>query len=206
MGWKDFLADVKNDDGFYPISPWGQVEMWTEVYESYKDGGTTGVHKYALARYEEKGDQFVDIPGVSWDDDYSVQDLEEDIEEVVDYTTHLVQDLLTEILSLIGAVFASGINMLVDPKIDDLALPAAELTDVDGIFLPSLKDNAAFGMQRLIDAPGLLLDLPPSFAMFGDAAGTFAGIPRSTLTMSDASRPGASIFRWEQQRAGGAWR
>ena len=204
-GWKDFLRDVANDDGFIPITGREQTRLLAELIHAQREGGTAGINKYVLNRYQEKGDQLVDIPGVSWDDDYSVADLGDDVVEVTDQVASLFQDIVTEVLGFLGATLASVINQFVDPSIDDMALPASTLSDCTAVFLPSLRENAAFGSHKLIDAPGLFVGLPPSVSEFTDSKGVFEGVDRAELVLRDSSRSGSSIFLWKFPNATGTW-
>lgn len=204
-GWRDFLRDVANDDGFVPITRHEQTRLLGGMYTAHKEGGRSGLNKFVMDRYQQKGDQLVDIPGMSWDDDYSVAEFGEDVVEVTDAVADLYKDMLTEVWGFIGAAVASLINAFVAPDIDDMALPPATLSDCSAIFLPTLRENAAFSSQMLTDAPGLFIGLPPSTATFSDANGIFDGIDRSELILRDCSRRGNSIFLWKNQNASGAW-
>jgi len=184
--------DFANDDGFVPITMPGRLEMMAEMAEARAEGGQEGVNAYLLNRYHERGDQLVDIPVMTWDDDYSVMDagldMAESAEEAFDnaaWIATLFRDLYTELFAGWGAIVASVVNSIVKPDIDDMARPPQEMLEVGSIFLPSLKSDAGFGHWVMDDALGILLALPPDTAVFDDRRNLLRHIDTGTVGIAD---------------------
>lgn len=200
MGWKDAWHDLTHDDGFFPLSTRGQARLLMDLVKAKEEGGQEGVNAFVLERYNERGHQAFDIPLVSWDDDVSV----EDVSGAVDYAGDLFRDILTEVFALIGAALATVVNE-VPTSIDDMARPPVELSDAAAIYFPYIRDNQGFGNTTMVDAPSVMIALPPSYAMMRDAQRLF-NHDIGLVLLPNSNKQRDNIFRWSQsQSKTGVW-
>ena len=205
MFHSDLWEDIQNDDGFYPITPKGVWELGKELYNAHQEGGMQGVEAYTTARYLEKGDQLVDIPFITVDDNYSVDDFTSDVaetieefEEGLDFVGDAFRDIYTEVLAGYGALFASILNYFLRPKIDDMARPPQALPDVDTLFVPSLTADVGFGHFNMMDFPSVTCVIEPSFTIFKDISTMCSILDTGMLSLNDRTNAaGSTLFAWK---------
>lgn len=200
MGWKDAWHDLTHDDGFFPLTTHGQLQVLTEAYRARRDGGKEGLNAWHNERLAEKGHQAFDVPLISWDDDYSVEELEEDL----DYAADLFRDIVTEVFGLLGAAMATVVNKI-PTDIDDMARPPVELVDAGSVYFPYIRDNQGFGNTTMVECPDILIALEPDYARFREASRLFSH-DTGIVQIPNSNKRRDNIFRWNKsQSKNGVW-
>jgi hypothetical protein len=190
MSIKSFLQDVAQDDGFIPITPRGTAAVVKDMFDAYQQDGQQGINHALVRRYKEKGDQLVDIPYFTIDDNYSVRDGVDDLAK----GASLAQDLITEIASILGAIFASLAN-LAPNEIDQMAEPPVEIDDVGALFLTYRTNTYGMSKFYLPDSPGLF-PFPPGYLIFGDAHALIQSAFSATRLFPEMMRFEGKVFPW----------
>lgn len=195
--WDGIVEYSTSDEGSLPITPNQWRNYAVGVTQAYMSGGVDGVNRYAVERTMNANGRAFDVPWTNWDEEYSIWDLAEDVDEVYDDTAERMQDIFTDIMALIGGLFATGLNMIGAPSIDDMAKPPVSLMEYDGIFMPTLRAGEKFGNFAMPDAPSVFMDLAPTFSVMADSKRLFNGLQPSTLRFGDSVEgTRQAIFRW----------
>lgn len=141
-----------------------------------------------------------------WDDSREfANDVNDFSEDLQDAPAALFADLLTEVLSVVGAAYATLVNK-VDIDIDDLARPPIALDDVSSIFLPSYKGNFST-ILTLESLPSIFSHSVHNTKTFTEARGVVNGLLTPTTLILPDSTFGtrSSLFRWKGGTQGGVW-
>jgi len=200
--------------GFIPTRKVEAMMMMAHAYKAHQEGGKSGLGQWLIMESTDgpvtKGTvgnrQLIDLPFVSFDDDYTIREAANDYSSAVDFGSTLFADIITEIFALFGATFGTLVNFAT-LEIDDLAKPPITLPDTTGIFLPSYIDRSAYTNETLIDAPMLFISMPPTLAVFGDRMSLFGGLlAPSIMGLPNSVSAGKPVlFRWSGGSRSGVW-
>jgi hypothetical protein len=208
------VTRMTGNEGFLPRNMWELSSDMNDAHDAYKDGGRAGLLRHALEETSKDGNplngigsaQLIDIPYVKFDDDYTIMEAANDVNDVVQYGADFYTDVITEVLALLGGLFGTIVNEA-NVEIDDFARPPLVLTDIAGIFLPVYRDRQAFTSETLYDLPTILCHLPPTTLVLSDRRDIVGsllrphvlGLPDSTM----AAKP--AITRWKGGSREGVW-